>query len=270
MSIADTQTIDIHLSNILVRLPSSFNHLSIEQFYEKYGKPETVPITRQDGKELPANVPPMAVIPLYLGMHAKDFKLQDSSILLSDFGESYSLFSGMHRNGEDCHTPLPMRPPEARFEPHTPLSYSADIWNLAVTIWEILGMKALFSNEYITEDEMVSEHIDVLGPMPTCWYARWEARGEFFDQDGRPTEREVWPELEQAFEKGVQSYRRQREMGEFGVEETRAILNLMRQMLTFQPEGRPTIEEVLNSKWMREWVIPEFQRARAASTSHSE
>ena len=71
----------------------------------------------------------------------------------------------MRRDGEDCHTPLPMRQrPDLN---HTPLSYSADIWSLAVTIREILGMKALFSNDYTTMGEIVSEHIDVLGPMPT-------------------------------------------------------------------------------------------------------
>ncbi|CAG8909925.1 unnamed protein product [Penicillium egyptiacum] len=37
---------DIHLRNILVKIPSSFNHLSVKQFYEEYGEPETVPITR--------------------------------------------------------------------------------------------------------------------------------------------------------------------------------------------------------------------------------
>lgn len=112
-------------------------------------------------------------------------------------------------------------------------------------------MKAIFSNEYITEDEMVSQHIDVLGPMPTSWWDRWEERGEFFDQDGRPTEgREVWPELGQAFERGVQDYRRKLQMGVFRGEETRAILNLIRRMLTFQPEERPTTEEVLESEWM--------------------
>jgi hypothetical protein len=33
------------------------------------------------------------------------------------------------------------------------------MWSLAVAIWEILGMKALFSNEYVTEDEMVSKEL---------------------------------------------------------------------------------------------------------------
>jgi hypothetical protein len=37
---------------------------------------------------------------------------------------------------------------------------------------EILGIKALFRNKYVTDDEMGSQHIDVLGPMPTSPNAR--------------------------------------------------------------------------------------------------
>lgn len=100
--------------------------------------------TRRDGKPLPPNVPSEAVIPLYLGMGADDFKLHDAHVLLSAFGESYCP-SSEARRGEDCHTPLAARPPEAKFEPQPPLSYPAYIWGLAVAIWEILGMNALFS-----------------------------------------------------------------------------------------------------------------------------
>jgi serine/threonine protein kinase len=195
-------------------------------------------------------------------MDADDFKLHDAHVLLTDFGESYCP-SSETRRGEDCHTPLAARPPEVRFEPQAPLSYPADIWSLAVAIWAILGMKALFSNEYVTEDEIVSQHIDVLGPMPTSWWKRWEKRGGFFDQDGRPTEgREVWRELEESFEYGVQHYRRKLEKGVFGEEETRAILNLIRQMLKFQPEERLTIQQVLESEWMVKWVLPDLESCR--------
>ncbi|PKY01613.1 kinase-like protein [Aspergillus campestris IBT 28561] len=235
---------DIHLRNILLQLPPSLNHLSIKQFYEKYGDPDAVPITLRDGTAGPLspNVPPTAVTPLYLGIDAEDFQLHDARLLLSDFGESYA----------------PDAPPETRFGPHAPLSYSADIWCLGVAIWEILGMKALFSNEYVTEDEMVSQHIDVLGPMPACWWERWEGRGKFFEPDGRPIEgREVWPELGQSFEYSIQHYRRKWQIGVFGEEETRAILDLVRRMLVFEPDERLTIEEVLKSGWMVRWVISE-------------
>nr|KMM71115.1 hypothetical protein CPAG_07422 [Coccidioides posadasii RMSCC 3488] len=102
---------DIHLYNILVKLPSSFDQLPIKQLYETYGKPQTVPVTQCNGKLLPPNVPATAIIPHHL----------------------------------------------------------ANIWSLATTIWEILGMKVIFSSEFITADEIVSQQINVLGLMLSSW-----------------------------------------------------------------------------------------------------
>ncbi|PGH04947.1 CMGC/SRPK protein kinase [Blastomyces parvus] len=252
---------DIHLRNILVKLPSSFNQLSIEQLYDEYGKPETVPIAQQNGKPLPPIVPAKAVIPLYLGKNAEEFSLPDAQVLLSDFGEAFAPALEARRR-EDCHTPLAMRPPEARFEPQAPLSFSADIWSLAIAIWEILGMKAIFSSEFATADDITSQQIDVLGPMPLSWWERWDERSQFFYQDGRPKGcRDVWYPIDEAFEEGVQQYRRKRGVGEFGQEETAALLELMCQMLAFRPEERPTAEEVLKSEWMVKWVLPDFKRS---------
>jgi serine/threonine-protein kinase SRPK3 len=201
------------------------------------------------------------VIPLYLGKDAEEFSLSDARVLLGDFGEAFT--PEEFRRGEDCHTPLAMRPPEARFEPQAPLSYSADIWSLATTSWEIIGMKAIFSSEFATADEVVSQQIDVLGPMPLSWWNAWEELSQFFDEDGRPKEgRYVWPPIDEAFEEGVQKYRRKRDrVGEFDREETAAILDLMRRMLAFRPEERPTAEEVLKSEWMVKWVLPDFDRS---------
>lgn len=244
----------------MVKLPSSFDHLSVEQLYDQYGEPETVPITRCDGKPLPPNVPAKAVLPLYLGKDAEEFSLSDAHVLLGDFGEAFAPDLKV-RNGEDCHTPLAMRPPEARFEPQAPLSYSADIWSLAIAIWEILGMKAIFSSEFATADEIASQQIDVLGPIPLKWWELWGERGQFFDDNGHPKEgRYVWPPIDKAFEESVQTYRRKLGVGEFEREEAAAILDLMRQMLAFRPEERPTAEEVLQSEWMVKWVLPELER----------
>ncbi|RHZ59771.1 hypothetical protein CDV55_105607 [Aspergillus turcosus] len=227
---------DVHLRNVLVKLPSGFDQLSIEQLYEEYGQPETVTITERDGKPLPPNVLEKAVIPLYLGKNAEE------------------ILPIRH---------MPGRPPEARFEPEAPLSYSADIWSLATTIWDILGMKAIFSSDFATVDEMVAQQIDVLGAMPLSWFTCWEKRGQFFDDDGRPVEgRHVWPSIDKAFEEGVQKYRRKSgRVDEFDREEMAAILDLMRRMLAFRPEERPTAEEVLKSEWMVKWVLPEYNKA---------
>lgn len=179
--------LDIHLSNILAKLPSSFDDLSIKQLYEKYGEPEAVPVTRCDGELLPPNAPTKAFLPLFLGKYAEKFSLSDAHILLSDFGEAFSPAMET-RLGRDCHTPPAIRAPEAKFEPQNPLTYPSDIWTLATAIWEIFGMKAIFSTYFVHEDEIVSQHIDVLGPMPSVWWQSWEGRSRFFDEYGRPTE----------------------------------------------------------------------------------
>jgi hypothetical protein len=71
----------------------------------------------------------------------------------------------------------------------------------------------------------------------------------------------VWPPIDKAFEEGVQKNRRKSRLAnEFDREEMVAILDLMRRMLAFRPEERPNAEEVLKSKWMVKWVLPEYNR----------
>lgn len=221
---------------------------------------------RRDGNPLLPNAPAKAVTPLYLGEDAGKLSLSDVRVLLSDFGEAFTPTSEVRR-GKDCHTPLAMRPPEARFEPEAPLSYSADIWSLATAIWDIIGMKAIFNGEFATADDVVSQQVDVLGPMPSKWRERWEERSRFFDDNDHPKDgRYVWPPIEEAFEEGIQKYRRKLRVGEFDKEEAAAILDLMRRMLTFLPEERPSIEEVLKSEWMVKWALPDFEKALQTHT----
>lgn len=251
----------------MVKLPSTFDDLSISDFREKFGRPETVPISRVDDKPLTPNVPTHAVVPLYLGKKAKEFTLADAhGLILSDFGEAFSPATEQ-RLGKDCNTPLATKAPEALFEPNTPLSYPSDIWSLGTAIWEILGIKFIFS-EAETRDEIVAQQIDVLGSsnFPESWRKQWERPDEGENSDGntaiprRPTGvRETWPSLDNAFEEFVQKYRRKREAaGTFDEQETQAILKLMRGMLKFRPEERLTIDEVLKSEWMVKWALPQL------------
>ncbi|KAK7961730.1 kinase-like protein [Apiospora aurea] len=257
---------DIHLRNVLVKLPSTIDELSIADFRKTFGEPETVPIHRADGEPLPPNAPPQAVVPLYLGRMAEEFTLDDANgLILGDFGEAFAPATE-ERLGGDCNTPVAMRAPEALFEPDTPVSFSADIWSLGTAIWEILGMNFIFS-ETETMDEIVAQQIDVLGyhGLPLAWREHWERSNTEelvteteVEVPRHPTgHRNAWPPLEQAFEEFVQKHRREQEaMGVFGEEETKAILDLMRGMLRFKPEERITIQEVLQSEWMTKWALP--------------
>ncbi|KAK1143771.1 hypothetical protein N8T08_006172 [Aspergillus melleus] len=252
---------DIHLSNVLVKLPSNFDNLSIEELYMKFGNPETIPISRCDGEPLPPNVPAKAVVPLFLGKYAEKFTLSGAHPLLSDFGEAFSPTTEP-RLGQDCHTPPAFRAPEAKFEPQAPLAFPSDIWSLATSIWNIIGMKAIFSTDFVPDDVIVAQHIDVLGPMPSEWWHSWKERSQFFDETGCPTESYMenqWPSLKESFETGVQKWRR-KVGGEISANEKAAFLDLMRHMLSFRPEERPTAEEVLQSEWMVKWALPDYER----------
>ncbi|PQE21276.1 CMGC SRPK kinase protein [Rutstroemia sp. NJR-2017a WRK4] len=253
---------DIHLNNVLIKLPSNFDNLSIQQLYQEYGEPETVPVTRCDGEPLPPNVPAKAVVPLFLGKYAENFSLLDAQLLLGDFGETFSPASETHL-GRDSHTPLPFRASEAKFEPQALLSYPSDIWSLATAIWEIIGMKAVFSTDFVSEDEIVAQHVDVLGSMPSEWWRYWKGRRLFFDEQGNPTEsyrRNRWPSLEGSFEMGIQKWRRKLG-GAIDEDEKTAFLDLIRRMLAFQPRDRPTVEEVLTSEWVVRWALPDYRRS---------
>ncbi|PYI17455.1 hypothetical protein BO99DRAFT_444659 [Aspergillus violaceofuscus CBS 115571] len=62
---------------------------------------------------------------------------------------------------------------------------------------------------------------------------------ELVAQGAPKQDRDIWPPIDQEFEDRVQHYRRKRKIGEFGAEETAAILDLMRRMLAFRPEEQP-------------------------------
>lgn len=263
-----TTNTDIHSRNVLVKLPTSFDNLSIQEFYEKFGEPETVPVTRVDGMPLTPNVPPQVVLHLNLGKEAKDFTLEDArALILSDFGEAF-FPAKEQRLGRDCNTPVRNRAPEAFFELNERVTYSFDIWSLALAIWEIVGMKPLFSDDG-DANVLIRQEIDTLGAynFPEHWRNRFERPGEddSWEHGTIPRrqnrEMEKWPSFEEAFEAFVQKYRREWRAAEvFEEEETRAILELMRGMLKFRPEERMSIDEVLKSEWMVKWALPQLRQ----------
>ncbi|RAL14751.1 kinase-like protein [Aspergillus homomorphus CBS 101889] len=227
---------DIHLDNVLARLPLIFDELTIDGLYEKYGKPETIVVTRCDGKPVPRNGPARAVLPLFLGRYAEKFSLAETRPSQRDFGEAFCPASGL-RLGKDCHTPPALRGPETDHDPEAPFTYPSDIWSLATAIWAIIGMRAIFTTEYIPGDQILAQQVDVLGPLPSHWWYRWEGRKKFFTEDGTPAE----------------SYKRDK-WQEAGDQITEA------EKVAF-PEERMTIEEVLKSEWMRDWALPDYEQS---------
>ena len=100
---------DLHLGNVLLKVPPNFDQLSLDQLYEKYGAPELEPVVRLDGHPLPPGVPSHGIAPIcLLGKASEEISLSETRLLLTDFGEAFS-YANVRQY--ESRTPLVIRPP---------------------------------------------------------------------------------------------------------------------------------------------------------------
>ena len=245
---------------MLLRLSSDIDQLSDEQLYEKFGRPSMEPVVRFDGQELPPGIPSHGILPVWLGQPSNEVNLSEAKILLIDFGEA---FAPSQEAKYVSHAPVWIRPPEARFEPTKALSFSSDIWSLACAIWSILGQRPLFDPWFATGDDITRWQVDAFGILPPEWWCRWEARRNWFDDNGTPLDhREGVYSLEDRFEFSTQEPRQKWGMMLFEQDEKDSLLAMLRSMLSYKPENRITAAEVLESEWMMRWAMPEYEKIR--------
>ncbi|CAG8257858.1 unnamed protein product [Penicillium olsonii] len=192
---------DLHIGNILFRLPADFDQLSIEELYENCGSPALEPVIRFDGQPLDSSVPSSVVPPIWLGKASEEFSLPESRVLLSDFGETYRPSAERRYSS---HVPMSFMPPEARFEQECGLSFSADIWTLACSIWIILGQRPIFEDIFATPDDITAEQVDTRGKLPLRWWEKWAARHEYFEGSGKPNQGRQVRSWEDRFAKHIQ------------------------------------------------------------------
>ncbi|KAK2823895.1 hypothetical protein FQN49_007514 [Arthroderma sp. PD_2] len=261
---------DLHLGNILLRLPPGMQRMTREQLYAKTGEPSTERVIRRDGASLDPGVPSEVYVPVWLGLGSDEITLVDSPILIADFGEAYD---PQATKRFAAHTPLLLAPPESRFStPETdgPLSFPGDIWTLACSIWDLFGSGPPFEAFAATLDDVTIEHVETLGKLPDRWWRRWEDRSNWFEEDGRKNVKESlrqWYSSEarswdQRFPEDIRSPRLSKKFETFQPEEEKAFNDMMKSMLVLEPGERATIDDVARCSWMQRWGVPEAQKMR--------
>ncbi|RDA86387.1 hypothetical protein CP532_1076 [Ophiocordyceps camponoti-leonardi (nom. inval.)] len=251
---------DITLSNVLIKAKPTLNALSLEQFREKFGPPMTETVKTTDGEPLLLGAARTAVFPCSLDETAAEkFTYSDARLLLNDFRKAFTpKFTS--RPGAECYSPIDYLPPDAYLQPEIHLSFSSDIWCLALVIWEIFASQRLFITYDDYPDSVVYQIISILGPLPDDLWEKWEKRTDYFYDDRTPRRGQpIFPTLEVCFNECIQNYRQESGFGEVSNEERDDFLDLMRRMLRIEPQKRITIKEVLQSKWMVKWALPEYK-----------
>ncbi|KAG8164502.1 hypothetical protein KVR01_006420 [Diaporthe batatas] len=262
---------DFRPSNILTRL-ASFDRLSEDELLLLIGTPEKTYVCTESGKELPTSSPRYLTIPANLSK-LLDRYLTDQ-ICVIDFGESFPISSPPEHLG----TPENYLPPEVLLEQENAISPACDLWALGCTLFEVRQQLALFYMIF-DKDELLAEMVRFFGKPPKELWDRWEARGDFFnDQEVwlRQGDHEDWS-LEVALRKPMQTIIQDGDQkGEVEksltthTNEQAMMADLLHRLFRWDPEERLSIEEVLAHAWFKMqsstvWTAPLVRIVRTTS-----
>ncbi|KAL8345937.1 hypothetical protein RB598_000046 [Gaeumannomyces tritici] len=255
---------DLHLGNLLLcPATNNLDQLTVDELYAKYPLIPTEPAVRHDEKPLGPGIPPHITFSAYLGKLPKDCSVSETKAMVADFGSSYHMTpDSMHKT---C-PPLGFIAPEAFYEKDRCLSSSSDIWALAGNIWEIFGGMRLFQDAWNPDDDLITwQWVLALGKLPLEWWDKWEARSKYFTEDGEigPGGHAVWcaTSFDGKFVECIQERRQTGGLEILGDQETLAFKAMLRRMLAYRPEERPTAAELLRCEWMVKWALPELRKS---------
>jgi non-specific serine/threonine protein kinase len=134
---------------------------------------------------------------------------------------------------------------------------SLDIWSFGCLIFELITGRPLFcvpGSDY-EDDSHILSLVGTLGPLPSDLFNRWQTSSSYFTPDGelfncrlggvaegeQPLLLE-YATMEKLFDQAKP---------ELGEEEAGEIKALIRWILQYDPEKRPTAAEILSNPWFR-------------------
>ena len=146
-------------------------------------------------------------------------------------------------------TPRCLRAPERLFD--SPLDQTIDIWSFGSLVYELLTGLALFPvmpDEH--DDSYILRLIDQLGALPDRLFSQWDRSHLYFRSNGERFNSMVDQSFIGMF-KGCPYATRFHKEKAYGIDdkEEGSVIEMLRQILRYETEKRPSAEELLSHPW---------------------
>ena len=142
-----------------------------------------------------------------------------------------------------------LRAPERLFE--TSLDQSIDIWSFGCILYKLLTGRALF---FVDPGDHVDCQIlsitDQLGPLPARLFSQWDRAHLYYRSNGEQFNSVVDQPFTVLDKDEPFETRFHREKAcDIDDNEEDSVMDLLRQILRYEPEKRPSAEELLSHPW---------------------
>ncbi|KAF4439326.1 hypothetical protein F53441_12605 [Fusarium austroafricanum] len=220
-------------------------------------------VERKDGKKdkwAPRYLYAARPLSAYSGLDG-NFKIIDESleVKLSDLGGAY-FFNDPPKKPI---VPFGLRAPELilKGEVHK----TQDIWSFGCILFELITGRPIFylegpfRDEFNPDDEHLFEVIDSLGPLPDELYSHWKTASLYYTKDRKLYNRRLGgvkegrkPVMLEPSEMLTMEEAFDKESPEMTNKEAEEIKSLIRWILQYNPDERPSADEILCHPWFAE------------------
>jgi serine/threonine-protein kinase SRPK3 len=258
MHISDGISADLRSANLLFKITGKLQEWSNEDVYINLGQPNTSEVERLDGQPTGHCAPTEVVQPIHTTKFMEAGLVDWENIVVVDFGQSFIT----HERPPTYMpaTAVHYQAPETLFDQE--FTAATDVWSLGCLLFEIRAGFPLFDPiMYANETSILIQNVNMLGKLPEPWWTAFTDCVEYFEENGDPKDPKhrtsIHDKLRRIGTQDTIPRRKDQEDGpmfeirgtRLAEEEVELLGDLLGRMVTYRPEERMPMEDVIRHPW---------------------